>query len=554
MIIRILITLFIYFQFLNIAFADYNYTTWPWSDFINNVSWSGTYYYKMGTTWDLLRFEFHTWIWSDTDWNPLYLSIYNETTQSQYLSPKYWWNFNTNLSKSLNAFWIYYDGTNDILQSVRTVSSREHQIHTSIISPSMIIGGGPTCGTNYSNYYCSFSWNEDTWFTWSTSLKNYSYKYKVYVEDLWIVLWNPLEWKTCEIKYINYPYMQRETFSSGSTNENEYDGYYFLTDDNNSTAVLSNYNSYTWSLFDITNWTWSFFVERWYNPFSGNPILGFQFENSISSFSLDWTWSFDTFTLWEEYTLDKYYKVYNCQDYYFQNYENTLEKEKEHFEFWKTYNLNAWYNELCFEFDVDRGTTLELNKVALWNMDWIQVFETLVCSDNETWEIEVWFQEDWSDLEVYTWSLNDLWKNYIDVIETEDEENNSYIATTWTWINYAWGCKVPISSFGSVHFSLFGFGEIRPLENFDCLLSTVWYFIKPIDDWWFWDYFWVWNWNNVLEIETEISPKLYWELELWDIFVFIIFIAFTLKIFDFWALKTSDFWGGHKYKKLKNNK
>lgn len=201
---------------------------------------------------------------------------------------------------------------------------------------------------------------------------------------------------------------------------------------------------------------------------------------------------------------------------------------------------------------------LDSNSVA-WNLysnkkEWFIWFYNDSIAYTKDWSTD-WFI-DW-DIVPYIWDDN-YWEiddsgNYISSW-VWDAYDNSIISSS-DWKIYSSDCKVPTTNFWNLEISIFWIAPVQPFAAFNCLFGVIFYYIVPIDDWWFGTYFNVDTWVNRLiidpTVEASIEKRLFQDLELWDFFVLLAFISFIMKIFDI-QLWASDFWDTRTSKNIRH--
>lgn len=255
---------------------------------------------------------------------------------------------------------------------------------------------------------------------------------QLYLDGQDKILWvstSIINWKTCEKRYINYEYPSYYTFDINDStiledadNLNIYSTNFNITDDNFWQLNLSNFASYSSSsdFISALNGDGNFIVQSWLNPFSSPTVFQFRFNSPVNTVYLEWDWDFVSIA-WDND--EDYFYVTDCSWYVFQNpkiWDDAWSNEQQMFRFSEKYTFSEDYYNICFRFDTSWNSDLTINKFLIWTNSWIQFEETLVCAEDDTWDIYYGFAEDGSDLVLFSWPPEDIWK-VTDFIKSEEE-------------------------------------------------------------------------------------------------------------------------------------
>lgn len=340
---------------------------------------------------------------------------------------------------------------------------------------------------------------------WSTSYTNgFDWEFYYYVSSTYFYRLkvdsgsssSPLEWKTCEVRTINYEYPIYDDFSYWI--EYTWDNQINLTtwSPDYYDVYFDNIKDFTWSLKNVINSTWTTFSFYGYtSPFSDNPTITIE-KDLIDTITLTATWDIQEWTY-------PYYELYNENWSRIKDDSWTIE-----FEYWKKYNLSEYNNKLTIIFPIEWLWEITIGSLYIWNNDWFQLVDTLICKDEETEEILYWFDtENLSDLEVYSWSVYDIWKILPD--SKDIFEDNPFFIDTSTWSIEFW----------SINYAIWDVWDTCDMfsENWAFLFNSNWTItVSFVPDWF--DVIWVWwlltqfenlvnNWiTSLSSIVTLVTP------------------------------------------------
>lgn len=491
-----------------------------WLTFVYEKNWN-LYYRSFWTAWDIStlwseNFLLSTWISTiyginfDDTWDNLFfmnnnwtiyqysLDIQNDVTNLTYIWSKFfisatsWFDIISNnifLSKTDENIY-HFTYTDDITDSINTTNIYNVWIYE---NPYAI---------NFSNDWSKFytiNYNYSSISEWLIEFytNNILWPVDSTINDVWtleIISWNFYH----QDLDVNFDWIVWYTFVK-LTPDWDYIDDFFVSNDFLSTDDY--YFEYDFNDYDID------FFEWWYNY--SVVMVYFEWDNLY-----DW-----------DYYVDTLEDMFYFNDYIIDDWNYTFYNDYSWFDLDNVNLTNTWTLSLQIE-ELNWATTsftwVVLSPWINWTLNYLFEFDSNVY-------YYIIYQVEFENLEV----------DYSTVIQVY----NWLITVDWSWFDY-WGydmsftwatsltsldCPVDVSAFWSFWIDVPLYWRFEPLKNWNCLLSVLWSWAKPVEYWNFDPY--ALKWGNALVTDNFWNDwaELNWvNRKYWDFVALLCFCVFVL--------------------------